>query len=114
PHLSTPPVAPAWHRPDCPAGLEALMLRLLEKDPGRRPASAGAVREALAAISVRPEVLEGQMGVAQAASSPGPGSNGPDGGLRATTQANDPFGPSRASGRTDGRTTVQLANPLYR
>src|SRR6266566_4808119 len=46
-HLNTPPVAPSWHRPDCPPGLEALILRLLEKDPGKRPASAGEVREAL-------------------------------------------------------------------
>ena len=28
-HLNTPPVAPAWHRPDIPPGLEALVLRLL-------------------------------------------------------------------------------------
>ena len=28
-HLNTSPVAPTWHRPDCPAGLEALILRLL-------------------------------------------------------------------------------------
>src|SRR5262249_34019542 len=29
-HLNTPPVAPSWHRPECPAGLEALILRLLQ------------------------------------------------------------------------------------
>ncbi len=49
-HLNTPPVAPSWHRPDCPAGLEALILRLLEKDATKRPASATEVREALASI----------------------------------------------------------------
>ena len=38
-HLNTPPVAPTWHRPDCPTGLEALILRLLEKDASKRPAS---------------------------------------------------------------------------
>ena len=38
-HLNTPPVAPTWHRPDCPPGLEALILRLLEKDASKRPAS---------------------------------------------------------------------------
>jgi tetratricopeptide (TPR) repeat protein len=46
-HLNTPPVAPSWHRPDCPPALEALILRLLEKDPSKRPASAAEVREAL-------------------------------------------------------------------
>ena len=46
-HLNTPPVAPTWHRPDCPATLEALILKLLEKDPAKRPESAGAVRQAL-------------------------------------------------------------------
>ncbi|HZT06065.1 MAG TPA: serine/threonine-protein kinase, partial [Chloroflexota bacterium] len=47
-HLNTPPVAPSWHVPDLPVGLEALILRLLEKDPGKRPASAGEVRAMLA------------------------------------------------------------------
>jgi tetratricopeptide (TPR) repeat protein len=49
-HLNTPPVAPTWHRPDCPPALEALILRLLEKDPEKRPASATEVREALEAV----------------------------------------------------------------
>jgi len=49
-HLNTPPVAPTWHRPDCPPGLEALILRLLEKDASKRPASAAEVREALEAV----------------------------------------------------------------
>jgi tetratricopeptide (TPR) repeat protein len=71
-HLNTPPVAPSWHRPDCPPGLEALILRLLEKDPSKRPASAAEVREALQAIGqsgnpaavseiVRPEPVEGRV-----------------------------------------------------
>ena len=51
-HLNTPPVAPRWHRPDCPSALEALILRLLEKDPARRPASAQEVGEALASVTV--------------------------------------------------------------
>src|SRR5437660_9963295 len=50
-HLNTPPVAPGWHVPNLPPGLEALILRLLEKDPGRRPASATEVRQSLATIS---------------------------------------------------------------
>jgi len=49
-HLNTPPVAPTWHRPDCPPGLEALILRLLEKDASKRPASATEVREALQSV----------------------------------------------------------------
>ena len=51
-HLNTPPVAPTWHNPEVPPGLEALILRLLEKDPGSRPASAEEVREALESINV--------------------------------------------------------------
>ena len=50
-HLNTPPVAPTWHRPDCPPGLETLILRLLEKDPAKRPASATEVQAALASVA---------------------------------------------------------------
>src|SRR5438876_5269041 len=46
-HLNTPPVAPTWHRPDVSPGLEALILRLLEKDATKRPGSAAEVRQAL-------------------------------------------------------------------
>jgi tetratricopeptide (TPR) repeat protein len=49
-HLNTPPVSPSWHVPDLPTGLEALILRLLEKDPAKRPATASEVREALGTI----------------------------------------------------------------
>src|SRR5438046_4050673 len=54
-HLNTPPVAPSWHRPDLPAPLEALVLQLLEKDPGKRPASAERVWEALAGVDLSPQ-----------------------------------------------------------
>jgi eukaryotic-like serine/threonine-protein kinase len=50
-HLNTPPVAPSWHAPDLPPGFEALVLRLLEKDPTRRPESASDVRRVLDGIS---------------------------------------------------------------
>src|SRR5205807_9856551 len=49
-HLNTPPVAPSWHLPDLAPGLEAVILRLLEKDPRKRPATASEVRQALAAV----------------------------------------------------------------
>ncbi len=32
-HINTPPVAPTWHNSECPRALEALILRLLTKDP---------------------------------------------------------------------------------
>lgn len=54
-HLHTPPVAPRWHRPDLPEGLDSLILDLLAKDPQARPASAAVVSgrlRALRAISV--------------------------------------------------------------
>ncbi|HLF07967.1 MAG TPA: protein kinase [Dehalococcoidia bacterium] len=51
-HLNTPPVGPSWHRPDVPKGLEALIMRLLEKDPNKRPASAREVRQSLASIGL--------------------------------------------------------------
>ncbi len=53
-HLNTPPVAPSWHVPDLPPGLEALILRLLEKDPSKRPASASEVRAALTGVAPPP------------------------------------------------------------
>ncbi len=66
-HLNTPPVAPSWHRPDCPAALEALILRLLEKVPSKRPASATEVRQALDSIDPTPAPsVQGTEGVAPA------------------------------------------------
>jgi hypothetical protein len=49
-HINTPPVSPNWHRPDLPPPLAALIMRLLEKDPSKRPASATEVLEMLEAI----------------------------------------------------------------
>jgi tetratricopeptide (TPR) repeat protein len=49
-HINTPPVSPNWHRPDLPPALAALMMRLLEKDPQKRPASAAEVLKMLEAI----------------------------------------------------------------
>ena len=39
-HINTPPVAPTWHNQQCPRALEALIMRLLAKDPAERPESA--------------------------------------------------------------------------
>jgi tRNA A-37 threonylcarbamoyl transferase component Bud32/tetratricopeptide (TPR) repeat protein len=49
-HINTPPVSPAWHRPDLPPALEALVMQLLEKDPNKRTESASAVCRALERI----------------------------------------------------------------
>ena len=51
-HINTPPVAPAWHNSECPRALEALILRLLTKDPTQRPESAADVLTALEGIDL--------------------------------------------------------------
>jgi tetratricopeptide (TPR) repeat protein len=51
-HINTPPASPNWHRPDLPPALAAIIMRLLEKDPQQRPASATEVLEILEAIEV--------------------------------------------------------------
>ena len=58
-HINTPPVAPTWHNPRCPLSLEALVLRLLEKDAGKRPSSATEVLQALEAIDLEAESPHG-------------------------------------------------------
>ena len=55
-HINTPPVAPTWHQHDCPRPLDALILRLLAKDPSERPESASDVLAALEAIDLADEV----------------------------------------------------------
>ena len=51
-HINTPPVAPTWHNGQCPRLLEALIMRLLAKDPSERPDSATDVLSALDAINL--------------------------------------------------------------
>ncbi len=55
-HINTPPVAPAWHNPECPKPLDALILRLLAKSPDERPASAQDVAQELRRILERSTV----------------------------------------------------------
>lgn len=52
-HINTPPVAPAWHRADCPRPLDSLIMRLLAKDPAQRPESASDVLSALQAVDLQ-------------------------------------------------------------
>ena len=51
-HINTPPVAPTWHNGQCPRPLEALIMRLLAKDPSERPESATDVLSALDAVDL--------------------------------------------------------------
>ena len=61
-HINTPPVAPTWHNSSCPRALDALILRLLAKDPSERPESASDVLAALDAIDLAADV--GAQGLA--------------------------------------------------
>ncbi|MBN2075553.1 MAG: protein kinase [Dehalococcoidales bacterium] len=49
-HINNQPILPTWHRADLSPGLESLIMLLLEKDPGKRPASANDVLKALESI----------------------------------------------------------------
>jgi tetratricopeptide (TPR) repeat protein len=61
-HINTPPVSPNWHRPELSPALAALIMRLLEKDPQKRPASATEVLKALEAIEAgKAEKLSSQQ-----------------------------------------------------
>jgi tetratricopeptide (TPR) repeat protein len=51
-HINTPPVSPQWHRPEIPAQLDSLIMRLLSKNPAERPDSADDVLSAFEAIEL--------------------------------------------------------------
>jgi eukaryotic-like serine/threonine-protein kinase len=53
-HINTQAVGPTWHRSDCPRPLEAIIMRLLSKNPDERPNNAEDVRVALEAIDLVP------------------------------------------------------------
>ena len=59
-HINTPPVAPTWHNGQCPRPLEALILRLLAKDPSERPESAADVLSALDGLDLSEPVVGAQ------------------------------------------------------
>ncbi len=78
-HINTPPVAPTWHRADCPRPLDALIMRLLAKDPKQRPESAQDVLRALEGVELyrspqpSPARGEGVMSARPELGSPDPG-----------------------------------------
>jgi predicted ATPase/class 3 adenylate cyclase len=58
-HLNTPPVAPSFHNPSLPPALNALILKLLAKNPQDRPSSADEVLAALQTL--RQQVEQGEV-----------------------------------------------------
>ena len=64
-HINTPPVAPTWHNGNCPRPLEALIMRLLAKDPAERPESAADALAALDGIDLTeaPSLVKGDGGI---------------------------------------------------
>ncbi len=59
-HLHTAPVAPSWHNPAAPKGLEDLILSLLAKAPDQRPSSAAAVLQALTEMAAAAPAVAGR------------------------------------------------------
>ncbi len=51
-HVNTPPVPPVRHLPSCPTALDALIMRLLAKEPSDRPESASDVLTALEGVDI--------------------------------------------------------------
>ena len=53
-HVNTAPVDPAFHNPAVPSGLDALVRRLLAKDPDERPRDAADVVATLTSVALTP------------------------------------------------------------
>jgi len=62
-HINTPPVSPTWHNAQCPRPLEALIMRLLAKNPSERPESATDVLSALDSIDLTTSVEQPTAGI---------------------------------------------------
>jgi class 3 adenylate cyclase len=60
-HQRAEPVAPSWHAPGVPPDLEALILELLEKEPGKRP-TATETRDRLASVDPVPHEPDPRAG----------------------------------------------------
>ena len=58
-HLNTPPVAPSFHNPSLPPALNALILKLLAKNPQDRSSSADEVLAALQTL--RDQIQQGEV-----------------------------------------------------
>jgi len=69
-HLNTPPVAPSFHNPSLPPALNALILKLLAKNPQDRPSSADEVLAALQTL--REQIEQGEVVVAAEAPAAAP------------------------------------------
>ncbi|MDI2127131.1 protein kinase domain-containing protein [Yinghuangia seranimata] len=121
-HVNDAPVAPGTHQPGIPAGLDALVGRLLAKDPIDRPASAGELRDMLAefaapvATTVNPRRIPpppSGAGLYATRSAPSPWADRP-GSPPAGVPRADRRVPARPSIRADPWDSVPTVQPLWR
>ena len=114
-HLNVPPVAPTWHNPSCPPALEALILRLLEKDPAKRPSSAKEVDGALgniAAAGAHPHPASPASWEPKGAPNANVGASPRGRGDPSLSQAGEGEGEGESQAQDGAR--AALDNPLYR
>src|SRR5262249_12374603 len=99
----------SWHRHDCPPALEGLILRLLEKDPTKRPESAAVVRQALQSLAPSTEIAS--------LARPSRTSGRTDTTLPADGQTPVPLSLAKGEGEGEGRPPASeppTGNPMYR